>query len=267
MGREYGKPRGFLNGQIDELRISNTARTGFTSKPYATTKTTIEPKTADYTSNVKNLDSFTADANEDGGSIKFRLSNDGGQNWKYWDGDSWEQSGSLNEVNTQTEINDNIATLPVDFAGIKWQAVITSDGDQRGTLNSVTITATSDYDAPSSNAANIAGKRVISGADLNTNEWTNGGSPYFSWDAATDSDSGVLGYCLYLGQTSSANPITTKGLLGSSPISTDSHCQFIIGTNHINLADSGLLGSPLTTSNSAYYLNIKAIDQADNVYN
>lgn len=87
-GREYGKPRGFLNGQIDELRISNTARTGFTSKPYATTKTTIEPKTADYTSNVKNLDSFTADANEDGGSIKFRLSNDGGQNWKYWDGDS-----------------------------------------------------------------------------------------------------------------------------------------------------------------------------------
>lgn len=103
--------------------------------------------------------------------------------------------------------------------------------------------------------------------DFSNPVWTNGSSPVFTWATATDSGgSSIKGYCLYLGTDDSADPGSQKGLLGSSPVSTTgTDCQFITNTNTIDLSNTAYRGSSwLSSSDSAYYLLVKAIDNAGN---
>jgi len=105
--------------------------------------------------------------------------------------------------------------------------------------------------------------RSNGGASIASNGWANS-DPYFTWTAGADNagGSGILGYCLYLGQDPSGNPITTKGYLGASPVNTNGACQFAISSANIDTSLSGYIGTALTSSASPYYLNIKAIDNA-----
>jgi hypothetical protein len=77
----------------------------------------------------------------------------------------------------------------------------------------------------------------------------------------------MKGYCVYLGTDSLADPATTKGMLGTSPVSTTgSTCQFINATTALDLSTSGYIGTALTSSASPYYLSLKAIDNGNNIY-
>ena len=111
----------------------------------------------------------------------------------------------------------------------------------------------------------ITALKAAGSSSLASNAWTNGSSPYFSWNPASDAASGVKGYCAYLGADNTADPITTKGLLGTSPGQTGSACQFVVPATNLDLASPGILGTPLATSNAPYYLTLKAIDNAGNV--
>ena len=260
-----GEAQGKFGGSLDELRISNIARTSFQTKPYTTDAVTVELTNAIRTSGVWSWDTFTAIEAPAGGTIAYRLSDDGGSSWKYWNGSAWASSGSLTEVNSYSVIDTNIDSFPVTFSGIKWQAVLQGNGDQQVAIDEVALSSNSDSTDPSTNASAITMQRSNGGASVAGNGWTNGTSPYFSWTAATDAESGVKGYCLSLSQTSSDNPITTKGILGTSPVATGGNCQFVVSATSIDLATSGYLGTPLTSSNSPYYLNIRAIDNAGNI--
>ena len=135
-------------------------------------------------------------------------------------------------------------------------------------LSSFTIYYAQDNTPPETNASNIAMQTQASGGlTVPASGWDNSSTPYFSWNAGYDSQSGLQGYCLYLGTSSSGNPITSKGLLGTSPITPQNGvCQFIISTNYIDLSNLSYQGSTwLTSSTSPYYLNISAIDNMDNV--
>jgi hypothetical protein len=261
-----GDAQGYFTGLIDEARISSTARTSFTTKPYVTSKKIIELNDAAYVGGVTSIDSFVADETLNGGSIGYRVSNDDGATWKYWDGDSWENAATENDSSIALVIDANIASLPVTFDGIRWQAVLSSDGNQRVTLNDITIEATSDIVAPATNADNLLAFTANGGSSIASNAWTNGASPFFSWDAGSDADSGVYGYCLYLGQDNAADPVTTKGLLGTSPLDTGGNCEFAVSGTSVDLATSGYIGTAMTSSNSPYYLHVKAIDAAGNVF-
>lgn len=261
-----GEAQGYFNGMLDEVRISNIARSSFTTKPYTTGKQLITLNSPAYTAGVETIDTFSTNETLNGGTIGYRISNDNGATWKFWDGDSWENAVTENDSSSVADINANIVSLPVTFSGIKWQAVLNSDGKQRVTLNGVTIEATSDTVAPDSNASAILAFKANGGASVASNSWSNGSSPYFSWTAGSDANSGILGYCLYLGQDNTGDPVTTKGLLGTSPINTNNACQFAVAGNNIDLATSGYLGTALTSSDTPYYLNIKAIDKAGNVF-
>jgi len=136
-------------------------------------------------------------------------------------------------------------------------------------LTSVSIAFTpSDITPPPTNASAITAHDGSGGASISSNGWVDV-DPYFSWTAGADDvgGSGIQGYCLYLGQDSTGNPVTTKGDLGTSPLNTGGACQFAISATNIDTSISGYIGTALTSSNSPYYLNIKAIDNADNVYN
>lgn len=264
-GREFGKAVGTFDGKLDELRISNDARSGFTAHPYVNGSQTVMASAAVRPSGVWHWDNFSTSETLNGGSITYRLSSNDGTDWLYWDGSHWTTSGSTSQSNDAATVSAHMGDFPVTFSGLKWQAVLTSNGDQQVTLNSVTTQATSDSTAPSQNASALVAKRVKDGANLTENSWTNGGSPYFSWTAGTDNESDIKGYCVYVGTDSSANPMTTKGLLGSSPVATGGNCQFIVPTAELDLATSGYLATALTTSNTPYYVRIKAIDNAGNL--
>jgi len=127
-----------------------------------------------------------------------------------------------------------------------------------------------DSASPTTNASSILMARSSSGTLVPANGWTNNLSPYFSWTAGADNEggSGLLGYCLYLGIDPNGDPATSKGLLGTSPVSTaGTTCQFIVSGTSIDFANASYKGSTwLSTSSEPYYLNIKAIDNVGNVY-
>jgi uncharacterized protein DUF2341/concanavalin A-like lectin/glucanase superfamily protein/purple acid phosphatase-like protein len=152
---------------------------------------------------------------------------------------------------------------------VQYELEFTSDTTATPTFTSITVPySASDITPPPTNASNIQLYRSNGGASISSDSWTNG-SPYFTWTAGADDagGSGILGYCLYLGQDPTGNPITTKGYLGTSPINTGSACQFAVSSTNLDTSLSGYIGTALASSNSPYYLNIKAIDNADNVYN
>ncbi len=262
---EAGWGQGYFEGMLDEVRISDIARSSMTTKPYTSAAQTITLANAVRTYGIWHWDEFMSDDTLNGGSINYQFSDDDGATWKFWNGSAWQVASTLNQANDEATASSNIATFPVTFSGLKWKAILKGDGDQRVTLNSVGTMATSDYAVPATNATSITANKTQGGAAIAENAWTNGGSPYFGWTAGDDAASGIKGYCAYLGSDNTADPVTTKGLLGTSPVATGSHCQFIQNNTDLNLAVSNLLSTALSTSSAPYYLRLKAIDNAGNV--
>lgn len=138
------------------------------------------------------------------------------------------------------------------------------------TANSGSIAFKIDVIAPVTNVSGLIMTRSNGGTAMSSNDWTNNLSPYFSWTAGADNEggAGLKGYCLYLGTDADGDPATSKGLLGTSPVSTTgSTCGFIVSGTAVNFATSSYKGGTwLTSSSSAYYLNVKAIDEAGGVF-
>jgi hypothetical protein len=150
----------------------------------------------------------------------------------------------------------------------QYQVTLTGNGTATPTLTNISITySPSDTTPPTTNASSVLMYHSNGGASVANNGWTNT-NPYFSWTAGADNvgGSGILGYCLYLGQDPTGNPITTKGDLGTSPVNSNGACQFAVSGTSVDLSQSGYMGTALTSSTSPYYLNVVAIDNADNVY-
>lgn len=260
-----GESQGYFEGILDEVRISDTARTSFTTQPYASSAQTITLNDPVWDNGVWYFDSLDDDTTLNGGTVTYRLSDNNGSTWKYWNGSAWVVSNSTAQANSTTDITANFDEFPATANGLKWQAVLAGDGTQQVILNSIDATATSDAIPPATNADNIVAKKSISGDALPSNDWTNGANPSFTWDAGTDAESGIKGYCLYLGSDDTADPVTTKGILGTSPGDSAGNCQFMTTSADLDTAVGGILASPLVTSNSPYYIRIKAIDNAGNL--
>ena len=262
---ESGIGQGYFKGSIDEVRISNIARPNFTTLPYASTPQTLSPA-AVYPSGIATWDSFSTSETPAGGAISYRLSANGGTTWLYWTGSVWGTSTSLSEANPKAIIDAQLATFPVTPGGFKWQAILSGNGTQRVQLDSVSVDATADITAPPAATA-LTMLKSAGGATIASNDWTNGAEPYFSWTPPTDTQSAIRGYCMYVGTDGSADPATTKGLLGTTPAdNTGVTCPFVVATPNIDFATPSLRGSTwLTSATAPYYLRIKAIDNAGNL--
>lgn len=228
---------------------------------------------------VSSYDSFSASVTGSGNaSVVYQICTDDGATcesgsaWKYWNGSAWATaSNTTTHVNTAAQLTQTaMQALPIVSQKISVKAIMSFGGADTPAIASITIGLTTDTTAPTTNASSIVMKKTVGGATLSSNGWTNGSAPYYSWTAGADNGggSGLLGYCLYLGTDSSANPATSKGLLGTSPVSTTgTTCQFIVSSNSIDFATLSYRGSPwLTSATASYYMNIKAVDTAGNVY-
>lgn len=211
-------------------------------------------------------------------AIKYQICTDdgstceSGSSWKYWDGAAWQTaSNTTTHVNTAAQLTQTaMQALPIASHKISVKAIFTFGGSDVPYLPHISIGLTTDTTAPTTNASAIVMTRSNGGTEVSSNDWTNNSSPYFSWTAGADNagGSGLKGYCLYLGTDPNGDPATSKGLLGTSPVSTTgTTCQFIVSGTSIDFATSSYKGSSwLSTSNNPYYLNIKAVDNSGNVY-
>ncbi len=187
-------------------------------------------------------------------------------------GESWSTIGTANTGTSFTADKDTMDALGLDedtdgrYVQIRAEFAQTDGNNPQ--LNSFALTYSSDDTAPSSNASTIVMQKSSGGASVLSGGWTNGSGPYFSWTQGADTQSDIKGYCMYLGTDSDGDPATSKGLLGTSPVSTTgTTCQFIVGGTNIDLSSASYQGVTwLSSSSDAYYVNLKAVDNAGNVF-
>ena len=192
--------------------------------------------------------------------------------WQYYTVGAWTTATNItSHRNTAAQLTQAaMQALSTTNHKIAFKAILETVNEDEPLLPNVTIGYTTDTTTPPTNATSPTMKRTTSGASVSSNGWTNDLAPYFSWTAGADNagGSGIKGYCLYLGTSSTGNPSSDKGFLGTSPVSTTgSACQFIVSTALIDFVTTSYRGGTwLTTSSSPYYLNIKAVDNSGNVY-
>lgn len=160
------------------------------------------------------------------------------------------------------ESGADVSVTDGDFTGYAWS----EDLGWVDFSNAKAIGYDPDLTAPS-NASGITLKKSSGGMVVEENGWTNT-SGYFSWMPGTDNPngSGVLGYCLYLGQNASADPKNDKGLLGDSLVDTEEACPYAVPEAYVDLTVGNKLATAMTTSEDPYYLKIKSIDSSKNVH-
>ena len=168
---------------------------------------------------------------------------------------------------TKTKADLDALGLPTGSSGRYGQVKATlasSNGVDNPHLESFTINYLKDSTRPGTNASSVLMKTQAGGEDVTLNSWANNSSPYFSWTEGGDTQSGIKGYCLYLGDDPEGNPENAKGILGTSPVSTTgTTCQFITSQTYIDFATSSYKGSPwITSSTGKYYFNVKVVDNA-----
>lgn len=237
-----GRAPSSFAGMLDEVRISSIARSSFNTTPYTNTRVAIQPSAAVRLSGVDFWETFSATEVPNGGTITYRLSDDGGTNWKYWDGAAWTTSSGFTQANDVATVNANIQTFPVTEDGFIWQAVFLGDGDQLVSLDEVIMESTSDLAVPTAPSSLTALDQSGGLVSLTTNTWYPYTAPSFSWSGASDAGSGIAGYYVYFGTDNTADPQTAG--------------TFQVANTFV---PSGL------TSGTTYYLRVRARDNAQNV--
>ena len=259
IGTNYGERKvsgaqGYFDGLIDEVRISNTARTSFNTDPYSSDPQTISASSPAWGYAVGGIGSYVsfASTTNDTGTVTYRLSNDNASHWYWWDGDSWDVSDSTEESNSESEINDNISSFGVTDYGILWQAILEGDGDEQVKISNVTVTALDDTENPTpptsvSTTFAVSGSQIspesFPDLDLDNSTWYNS-SPTFLISGADDTGgAGIGGYWVYLGPNSSETPSMS-------------------GTFYSSTASSIAITADNLNSGSSYYLRIQTKDKA-----
>ncbi len=126
---------------------------------------------------------------------------------------------------------------------VQTKVVFTGNGTATPTLSDIAINYTSDTSVPDVSGLVLTAKSQKNSATSlvsgNSYNYTN---PYFSWTGVTDSDSGVDGYYVYFGSSSTGDPVT----LGNFQYTTD----FVVNTPMISGTEYYLRIAPKNKANT-----------------
>ncbi len=221
----------------------------------------------------------TPDSTQEGYSeIRYQLCTDDGSvcesenKWQYWNGTEWVVATDLDiHNNSASDLTQQVMqTIDTENKKLSVKTILTFDGYNPPILPKVSIGLSADTIPPETNASNLIMKTQPGGRTITNEGWNNTLMPYITWTQGADNKggSGLKGYCVYLGQDQTADPQTSKGILGESPVDLEtSTCGFIVEDNILDLSNTDYHSEPwLTSSTEPYYLKVKAIDRGNNVY-
>lgn len=303
-GSGWWKLSGTITGANASRGFGLLVKTGKTIKTddFTVSKTgtySVYTTSAYSNAQVSSWDSFTESATATGlSSVGYQICLDDGSScsyssgsrWQYYTGGAWTNATDATQTNTAAQLTQAaMQALPTTSHKISVKAVMGFGGSDAPAITSIQIGLTTDTTAPNNTTSITMKKNVSASSSLSANGWINDSSPYFSWPAATDlpspGGSGVKGYCLFITsgntnpnlQTSVSDylPDNTASTLDSVHISSaDTQCGngagFLVSTNSIDFATTKYRGTSisrswLTSSNTAYYIYIKTVDNAGNI--
>lgn len=198
-----------------------------------------------------------------GTSVSFSVrTSDDKTNWSSWS-QGFTQSTALT-----TSGSGDLQDLAMSRYAEVHLSMASADNAISPEVTDFSLSFLNDTTAPTVNATGLKMYKQKNSTELQSNNWTNQSNPYFNWTSAEDNNngSGIQGYCLYLGQDQTANPVQAKGILGASPLDVGGACQYAVSTTELDLGTVGTTATDLSTSNNPYYLLVKAIDYSGNIY-
>ena len=217
-------------------------------------------------------------------SLRSADSADGLNDATYEDIGGWITSDGTTEFSAQ----DLASVEAKRFVQIKAAFSQPQGLDTTPYLEEIKLFYDEDTVGPETDLSGIEMKRNAGEDAIESATWTNSKAPYFSWNNAVDSESGVKGYCLYLGQQANGNPVGSAGILVNRPSTygtltvdpseiENAGCDFVIiaqnvsgdsqnpGITSFDFGSADFGTNSLATSNNSYYLAVKAIDLNNNV--
>ncbi|MDD3284777.1 MAG: DUF2341 domain-containing protein, partial [Patescibacteria group bacterium] len=143
------------NREIDYVFVRQYATTtpsislGAEEKRFYTDNPHIELK-SDNAVEFVNIFDFIEESLENGGEIKYQISKDGGLNWYWYNGDSWENYNNPDYIKTNTagEIASNIELFSFGGGNFVFRSFFHSDGTQDVKLESLNLVYSDDLTPP-----------------------------------------------------------------------------------------------------------------------
>jgi hypothetical protein len=272
-----------FKGDLDENRLSLTPRSAAwvaaIYKSESDAFNTYESEQSKYaaaatlTSNILN-----AEYAADWGVLTYTTSGSGTVTVKVRSDSNADMStapawGSCGGISSGTDLSGTACVTDTDQY-LQYQITLQPSGGSTPVFESISMAFTaSDAIPPSTNATSLD---ITSLADTDT--WTNS-EPTITFTAGADdgAGNGLAGYCIALdevtvtgSETSNAlNPETTAGSLLNAlddGISNLSTCPYILGPGNVTSIDLSTISGLTLTTGKRYYLSIKAVDLAGNVY-
>ena len=125
-------------------KVSLLARTGSTASGteiprYSGFGHSIQNATSQSFSSLTSVSiSEAGDCSSGTPAIGYRLSNDGGTSWLYYNS-GWVSSSSDSQVSTKAQLESNIATFPLGNGELKFRALLNSDTTKSCSISSITL--------------------------------------------------------------------------------------------------------------------------------
>jgi len=265
---------GTLNGVIDEVRISNVARSNaWIAASYNSGSdlfaTYLSEQSKYASSGTLSSNIFNAEYAADWGVLSYTTSGSGTVTVKVRSDTNADMStatawGSCGGVSSGTDLSATDCVTDTDQY-LQYQVTLQPSGGSTPVFEDISIAFTpSDVTAPPTNASSVTVSGLNSG-------WAKV-EQTINWTAGADNGggSGILGYCMSLEEvtygvaSSNLNPASAGGILtGINDGVSQTYCPFIVTGTSVDL--SSIAGLNLT-SNKSYYISMKAVDIAGNIY-
>jgi len=251
------------NHEFDDVRV----RKWMTSEPTST----FEPEQSKYpasgelTSNI--LDSGVS---MDWGSLTYTSSGSGAVTVKVRTDNSNDLSGattwgSCNSIASGTDLSDTNCVNDTDRY-VQYQVTLEPDGSTTPVFEEISIAfVPSDQVPPDVNATNMAISGLATSGDWYAAE------PTITWTAGADDlgGNGILGYCIAIDEaepnaSNGLNPSMASGVLtGKNDGVSQDYCPYIVVGDQFDVSAVGGLD---LIAGKQYYISIKAVDIAGNIY-
>jgi len=136
-----------------------------TGDRYPTDEPTLTPSSGFTPASLSYWSGFSAnEVTGDNSAIYFQLSDNGGSDWKYWNGDEWTITASLTDYNTAEDVNDNLDELDPSAGQLTFRAFMVSNGIDQVELENVRL-----YYGESGATYQTSGQLISSGFDFGSN--------------------------------------------------------------------------------------------------